>query len=177
MFSWTFLEVFLNSHLAFEQSITQTTRKLFVFWMYILEDAVSIQLLYRNALDIHCKHTASQLHVAKHVLPWVLEWQWHQLDHMQTICTLLQTDNHMCTITQYLQAGCSSWWLTNNVKALKALYNVELNSTNTQLFRTCLMMQVLYMWHLVHKPHKQLDVCYTEMSQKYKWLEITCTWS
>jgi len=20
-------------------------------------------------------------------------WQWHQLDHMQTICTLLQTDN------------------------------------------------------------------------------------
>jgi len=21
-------------------------------------------------------------------------WQWHQLDHMQTICALLQTDNH-----------------------------------------------------------------------------------
>jgi len=21
-------------------------------------------------------------------------WQWHQLDHMQIICTLLQTDNH-----------------------------------------------------------------------------------
>jgi len=21
-------------------------------------------------------------------------WQWHQLDHMQTICTSLQTDNH-----------------------------------------------------------------------------------
>jgi len=30
---------------------------------------------------------------------WILEqemmgWQWHQLDHMQIICTLLQTDNH-----------------------------------------------------------------------------------
>jgi len=25
---------------------------------------------------------------------WVLEWQWHQLDHTQTICTSLQTDSH-----------------------------------------------------------------------------------
>ena len=24
-------------------------------------------------------------------------WQWHQLDHMQTICALLQTDNHTNT--------------------------------------------------------------------------------
>ena len=34
MFSWTFLEVFLNGHLTFIQSITQTTGKQFVFWMY-----------------------------------------------------------------------------------------------------------------------------------------------
>ena len=27
----------------------------------------------------------------------VLGWQWHQLDHMQTICTSLQTDNHINT--------------------------------------------------------------------------------
>jgi len=27
----------------------------------------------------------------------VLGWQWHQLDHMQTVCTLLQTDNHTNT--------------------------------------------------------------------------------
>jgi len=27
----------------------------------------------------------------------VLGRQWHQLDHMQTICTLLQTDNHTST--------------------------------------------------------------------------------
>ena len=27
----------------------------------------------------------------------VSEWQWHQLDHMQTICILLQTDNHTNT--------------------------------------------------------------------------------
>jgi len=24
-------------------------------------------------------------------------WQWHQLDHMQTICTSLQADNHTNT--------------------------------------------------------------------------------
>ena len=28
---------------------------------------------------------------------WFLEWQWHQLDHMQTICTSLRTDNHTNT--------------------------------------------------------------------------------
>jgi len=27
----------------------------------------------------------------------VLGWQWHQLDHMQTICTSLQTDNNTYT--------------------------------------------------------------------------------
>ena len=26
-----------------------------------------------------------------------MEWQWHQLDHMQIICTSLQTDNHDST--------------------------------------------------------------------------------
>jgi len=35
-------------------------------------------------------------------------WQWHQLDHIQIICTSLQTDNH---------ARCSSWRPTNSVTA------------------------------------------------------------
>jgi len=29
----------------------------------------------------------------------VLGWQWRQLDHMQTICTSLQTDNHTNTLS------------------------------------------------------------------------------
>ena len=33
-------------------------------------------------------------------------WQWHQLDHMETICTSIQTDN---LTAQFLQATCSSW--------------------------------------------------------------------
>jgi len=47
----------------------------------------------------------------------VKNWQWHQPDHMQTICTSLQTDNH--TNTQFLQSGC-----TSSAKALEAFYRV-----------------------------------------------------
>jgi len=51
----------------------------------------------------------------------VLGQQWHQLDHMQTICTSLQTDNHANTSPlSFLQAGCPSCRPTNSVKALKA---------------------------------------------------------
>jgi len=38
----------------------------------------------------------------------VLEWQWHQLDHMQTSCTSLQTDNDTINSSVNLfQAGYS----------------------------------------------------------------------
>ena len=50
--------------------------------------------------------------------------QWHQLDHMQTICTSLQSPDrskpHQHLITQFLQAGRPSCRPTNSVKALKA---------------------------------------------------------
>jgi len=49
-----------------------------------------------------------------------IEWQWHQLDHMQ-VCTSLQTDNHASTPPLcFLQAGCPYCRPTNSVKALKA---------------------------------------------------------
>ena len=49
-----------------------------------------------------------------------IEWQWHQLGHMQ-VCTSLQTDNHASTPPlSFLQAGCPSCSPTNSVKALKA---------------------------------------------------------
>jgi len=42
-----------------------------------------------------------KLNQARHDGVW--GWQWHQLDHMQTICTSLQTDNLSNTplITQF----------------------------------------------------------------------------
>jgi len=51
----------------------------------------------------------------------MMGWQWHQLDHIQIICTRLQTDNHTSTPSlNFLRVGCSSWRPTNSVKALKA---------------------------------------------------------
>jgi len=44
--------------------------------------------------------------------------RWHQLDHMQIICTSLQINNHHSV---FVQAGCRSCRPTNSVKALKAL--------------------------------------------------------
>jgi len=38
-----------------------------------------------------------------------MEWQWHQLDHMQIICTSLQSGNYTSTSSlTFLQAGCST---------------------------------------------------------------------
>jgi len=49
----------------------------------------------------------------------MMGWQWHQLDHMQIICTSLQTDNHASTESlNFLQARWSSWCPINSVKAL-----------------------------------------------------------
>jgi len=46
-----------------------------------------------------------------------MRWPWRQLDHMQIICTLLQTDSHASTSSlNFLQAGCSSWCPANSVK-------------------------------------------------------------
>ena len=46
-------------------------------------------------------------------------WQWHQLGHMQIICTSLQIDNHTSTSPlSLLQAGCPYCRPTNSVKAL-----------------------------------------------------------
>jgi len=39
-------------------------------------------------------------------------WQWHQLDHLQIICTSLQTDHYVSISSlNFLQAGCSPWCL------------------------------------------------------------------
>jgi len=50
----------------------------------------------------------------------MMGWQWQQLDHVQIIRTLLQTDNHASTSAViFLPAGCYSWRPTNSVKAVK----------------------------------------------------------
>ena len=52
----------------------------------------------------------------------MMEWQWHQLNHMQIICTSLQTDNMPAPHHSiFLQARCPACHPTNSVKALKAV--------------------------------------------------------
>jgi len=37
----------------------------------------------------------------------MMGWQWHQLDHMQIICTSLQSDNHIgIPSLNFLRATC-----------------------------------------------------------------------
>ena len=60
--------------------------------------------------------------------------QWHQPDHMQVICTSLQTDNHASTSPlKFLRARCPSCNPTNSVKALKVL--VTQHNVNIILLR------------------------------------------
>jgi len=50
----------------------------------------------------------------------MMGWEWHQLDNMQSICTLLQTDNHANTSPlSFLQARWPSCRPTNSGTALK----------------------------------------------------------
>jgi len=45
----------------------------------------------------------------------MMGWQWHQLDHMQIICTLLQTDNHANTSTSTFKLfTCQTLFLMSN---------------------------------------------------------------
>jgi len=51
--------------------------------------------IVRTALLADQAHDAERRQVSASAVAW--GWQWHQLDHVQTICTSLQTDNHTNT--------------------------------------------------------------------------------
>ena len=60
----------------------------------------------------------------------MMEWQWHHPDHMQIICTLLQTDNHASTSSLNFLTGRMPFLRpTNSINALKASFyrQVKLN--------------------------------------------------
>jgi len=79
----------------------------------------------------------------------VLGWQWHQLDHMQTICTSLQTDNHIntssinfyrpdalltpneqCQSTQGKMTSCKNWKNTILKQKFITNWNIQRNSAS-----------------------------------------------
>jgi len=47
----------------------------------------------------------------------MMGWQWHQLDHMQIICTSLQTDNHTSTLP-LLQCFDTVGWMAGRASSL-----------------------------------------------------------
>jgi len=61
-----FLKCLLTAHLRL-YTVDDINHRKTVCILNVLDDAVSIQLCAKNALDIHYKHTASQLHVAERV--------------------------------------------------------------------------------------------------------------
>jgi len=63
----------------------------------------------------------------------MMGWQWHQLDHMQIICILLQTDNHASTssLTFYRPDAFSA---AQTTASKQGLYTAE-NILNYSLLR------------------------------------------
>jgi len=63
----------------------------------------------------------------------MMGWQWHQLDHMQIICTLLETDNHASTspLSFYRPDTLPTAHPPNGVKALKAYIQEQRHTQST----------------------------------------------
>ena len=105
-------------------------------------------------------------------------WQWHHLDHMHIICTLLQTDHQTSTSSlDFLQAVCPSWRPTNSLKAPKAVYTDllllllllhpfnglfsrttwESRNQNGKSFWILLKQEMKWQWHQLD--HMQINIC------------------
>jgi len=71
--------------------VTETTH---VEWVTLLAIIKIIELLLHLCNGLFSRPTLGKLEARD---DGVLGWQWHQLDHMQTVCTSLQTHNHTST--------------------------------------------------------------------------------
>jgi len=69
----------------------------------------------------------------------MMGWQWHQLDHMQIICTSLQTDNYASTSSVFI--GRMLFLPPNqrhqSVKALEAPLDPEQQQNNNHFTALC----------------------------------------
>jgi len=75
-------------------------------------------------------------------------WQRHQLDHMQIICTLLQTDNHTSSSSlNFLQSRCSTS-LTVAKRLISAEFQVVSIRGNKRAYvaaKSALFLPITYM--------------------------------
>jgi len=61
-------------------------------------------------------------------------WQWHQLDHMQIVCTLLQTDNHATTLPLSFYRLDDLPAVQPTIKALKATFPENFMQIRLEVF-------------------------------------------
>jgi len=80
---------------------------------------------------------------------WLFGMQWDQLDHMQTICTSLQTDNHTNTLSlKFLQAAALPDAQPTVSKHCKARTNTHKYSFNKHWsLDPCLDILPSVLWH------------------------------
>jgi len=86
-------------------------------------------------------------------------WQWHQLDHMQVICTLLQTDNLTSTTSLFSRAGCSSCHPTNSIKALKKSPQYQRNEGKTYTVKH--IKHLFEFWNVATADLWRLNQCHS----------------
>jgi len=71
--------------------------------MWVIQKVCSLDKLLLHLFKGHFSRTTWISRHQKGKPFWILleqemmGWQWHQLDHIQIICTSLQTDNHAST--------------------------------------------------------------------------------
>jgi len=126
MGKWLVHSIFTNRCATF-----QSTKTIFICLLMLLSVADFFTYWNKSQIHTHTRLAAlfsgitwvSQYQKGKTSLDFTkvdIEWQWHQLGHMQ-VCTSLQTDNHASTSPlSFLQARCPYCHPTNSIKALKA---------------------------------------------------------
>jgi len=107
--SWRLNDYIANHSFTIPECVEQDERKLttmshsaMLCYIYAYQDAAVLLLLLNPFNGLFSRTTwvsgyqkgETSLDLNEVKDDGVLWWQWHQLDHMQTICTSLQTDNH-----------------------------------------------------------------------------------
>jgi len=117
-----------------------------VWCLSVWDDVFSIQLLYRNTLDNHCKHTASHLHVSLHV-PWDYHWGWFSSDK----CDMWTKYLHCVTSADVPWDGQVVWNCLNSVymninMTLQIMARFKQLPTVTTVVRSSVAVCMTFMW-------------------------------
>ena len=90
-------------------------------------------LFSRTTWTSRCQKGKTSLDLNKAKDDGVLGWQWHQLDHTQTICTSLQTDNHTNTSSLNIFTG-QTLFLTPNQQCQRRKFTSNFSCIVTGMF-------------------------------------------